>query len=272
MAGEFSAIERIRALLPEPPPGETWIGDDAAVVRAPGGGWLLLATDLIVEGVDFRSDADPAWVGWKALAINVSDIAAMGGRPAHALVAVAGPPDIDLDGLYAGLAEAAGTYRCPIVGGDLSNADQLMVSVAITGSLPSDGQPVLRSGARPGDGIFVTGPLGGGAASGYTVRPTARVEEGEAARLAGATAMIDVSDGLAADLGHLLDSSGVGAVLDHVPVAPGATEEQAMSGGEDFELLFTGPPALGRLAIRIGTCTDDPSERPAPAGWQHQFR
>jgi thiamine-monophosphate kinase len=271
VAGEFSAIDRIRRLLPEPPPGETWIGDDAAAVRTPDGRWLLLATDLVVEGIDFRPDVDPAWVGWKALVINVSDIAAMGGRPAHALVAIAGPPATDLDRIYIGLAEASRTYHCPVVGGDLSNADQLVVSVAITGTITGGGDPVLRSGARPGDAIFVTGPLGGAAASGYTDRPAARVAEGEAARVAGATAMIDVSDGLAGDLGHILDASGVGAVLDRVPVAPGATEEQALAGGEDFELLFTGPPDLG-LGIRIGTCTDDVAQRPAAAGWQHHFR
>src|SRR5581483_10683919 len=121
-----------------------------------------------------------------------------------------------------------------------------------------------------GDGIFVTGPLGGAAASGYTARAEPRVSEGETARLAGATAMIDISDGLAADLGHVLDASGVGAALDTVPVAPGATEEQALGGGEDFELLVTGPATLP--FVRIGTCTDDVWQRPAAAGWQHHFR
>src|SRR5205807_432458 len=146
---------------------------DAAVLRPPAGGWLLLATDVVVEGVHFRPETDLADVGWKALVVNVSDIAAMGGRPAHALVTVAGPSSVDLDRLYRGLVDAACEYACPMVGGDLANADQLVVSVAVTGTV--DGAPVLRSGARPGDAIFVTGPLGAAAASGYTVRPRARV-------------------------------------------------------------------------------------------------
>ena len=256
--------------MPAAPPGEVWIGDDAAVVRAPTG-VMLLAADAVVEGVHFRWNADLEWVGWKAIAVNVSDIAAMGGRPAHVLVTVAAPRHADIDALYRGRAAAANEYGCAVVGGDLSNADQLVVSVSVTGMLdPPDPPAVLRSGARPGDALFVTGPLGASAASGYSKRPVARVAQGVAARLAGATAMIDVSDGLAADLGHLLDASGVGAVLDVVPVAEGATEEQALGGGEDFELLFTGRPSLS-VGIRIGTCTDDPAQRPAARGWEHRF-
>lgn len=295
-------IERIRSLLPGAPPGETWIGDDAAVVAAPAGS-LLLAADLVVAGV--HVDLDLVGIddmGWKAMSVNVSDIAAMGGRPRHALVSVAGPASTDLDALFAGLAEAARNYGCQVVGGDLANFGGLVVSVAVTGT--SEGGPaVLRSGARPGDSLFVTGALGasaaglellrsgrGGAsselASAYR-RPKARVEEGLAARAGGVTAMIDVSDGLGIDLDRLAVASGVGLVLAEVPVAKGATADQALGGGEDYELVFSAPDldavaaafesAGLRAPVRIGTCTADPRERRLdgarlqPKGWQHEW-
>jgi thiamine-monophosphate kinase len=304
-AGERAAIERIRALLPAPPPHETWIGDDAAVVEPPGRP-LLLAADLVVEGV--HADLSLVGlddVGWKALAVNVSDIAAMGGRPLHALVSVAGPSDTDLDLLYAGIAEAAREYRCAVVGGDLSNAPSLTVAVAVTGECPA-GRPVLRSGARPGDALLVTGPLGRSAA-GLAVlrrrartdaeaeyaeahrRPRARVAEGMVAAATGATAMIDVSDGLAADVRNLASASGVGFDLYTVPADAGwlGSEEDALFGGEDYELLFATPDVDGttdaflteglRPPIVVGHCTADPAERslngrPLPqGGWEHRF-
>jgi len=292
------------------PAGQTWIGDDVAVVPSPSGR-LLLAADAVVAGVH----TDLALLGlddmgWKAMVANVSDIAAVGGRPSYALVTVAGPlAQIDFDLLYDGLIEASNAYSCPIVGGDLSSAAHLVVSVAIVGDAgTAPPGPVLRSGARPGDTLFVTGPLGSSAAglallrAGGTTdgpeliqahrRPRARLAEGAAARAAGATAMIDVSDGLAADLRHLADASGVGVVLDRVPVAIGVgrvvddAEAAALGGGEDYELVFAAPdPArvetifaelgLGK-PLRIGTCTADPAERrlregALPAlGWEHR--
>lgn len=261
--GEFAAIRRIRRLFPEAPPGQAWIGDDAAVLD----GGLLLAIDTVVAGVHFGAQTPLADVGWKALVVNVSDVAAMGGIPGHAVASVAGPADLDLDLIYEGMAEASATYGCPVVGGDLTNAPTLVVSVALTGHV--EGPAVLRSGARPGDGIYVTGPLGGAAAGAYVARPQARVTEGTAARLAGATAMIDVSDGLVADLNHVADASGVGYQLEDVPVADGATDEQALHGGEDFELLFTGMDLP--VGIRIGTCTADASQRLPARGWEHDF-
>ena len=300
MTGEFDAIDRIARLLPGPPDGETWIGDDAAVVAAPVGR-LLLAADAVVAGV--HADLSLTGLddlGWKALAANVSDIAAMGGEPGYALVTVAGPANTDLVLLYRGLQEASVAFGCPVVGGDLTNAPVLVVTVAVTGSV--DGPPVLRSGARSGDEIWTTGPLGaaahalaqlragtagdtdGGAAH---RRPRPRLAEGRAARILGATAMIDVSDGFVADLGHILDASGVGCLLDQLPVARGATREDALGGGEDYELVFTASPdrgvagafeAAGLAApIRLGTCCADPAERTlegAPliaTGWQHDF-
>lgn len=309
-------LDALRRRLPGPPAGETWIGDDAAVVRGPKGGWLLLAADVVVAGV--HADLSVVGlddVGWKALTVNLSDVAAMGGRPGHALVSIAAPASGDVDLLYDGLAAAATEYECPVVGGDLSTAPTLVVSVAVTGTVDGAGargrraRPVLRSGARPGDTLFVTGPLGASAAGLWLLRdgrpaasprlveahrrPRPRLGEGEAARRAGATAMIDVSDGLATDVRHLADASGVGVVVEHVPVDDDATEEVgdavalALGGGEDYELLFTAPSvdeveasfaAAGlRAPVVIGRCTADPDERRlgngrlSHAGWEHQW-
>ncbi len=319
--GEFGAIERLRRRLRGPPEGEVWIGDDAAVL-GPGVGRILLSTDLSVAGVhaDLRVlGLDD--LGWRALASAVSDVAAMGGRPDGAVVAVAGPPETDLDLLYDGVEAASEAHRCPVVGGDLSNAGEVVVAVTVLGHVEGEPGPVLRSGARPGDHLFVTGPLGA-AAAGLRVlragsgagsrttagrpttpsvespegelvvrahrRPRARLAEGETARLAGATAMVDVSDGLLADLGHLADASGVGFRLEQVPVSPGATTEEALGGGEDYELVVATPDP-GRLEdafaeaglgtpILLGLCGVDPSERtlagePVTAvGWEHSWR
>ena len=267
--GEFELVAEMRRRFP-------LVGDDAAAVEVPPGR-LLLAADAIAGGVDFTADVPEEEVGYRAVLVNVSDIAAMGGRPLHLLVSIVAPIGVDLHRLVDGIAEGAARHRCEVAGGDLSSTSgPLVVSVAVTGSV-DEGEAVLRSGARPGDAVFVTGPLGGAAACGYrlaTPRPVARVAEGRAARLAGATAMIDVSDGFAADLGHLVDASSVGVVVSGVPVAAGATEEQALGGGDDYELIFTLPagctPPAGSL--RVGVITDDIGDRPPPvAGWQHRF-
>jgi thiamine-monophosphate kinase len=274
------------------------MGDDAAAVRAPPG-FLLLASDILVEGTHFDlSFSTPADAGWKAVAANVSDIAAMGGRPLHLLVSVAGPPRFDVEALYEGIADAAREWRCAVVGGDLANGPVATVAVAITGT--TDGlPPVCRSGARAGDHVLVTGPLGAAAAQLRALRrgdaehgwahrrPTARVVAGRAAAEAGATAMIDVSDGLAADLGHILDASLVGVRLDRVPVHADATLDDALGGGDDYELVICAPDpgavvdvvvAAGEPEPQvIGRCTEDPGERllagaPMPAGgWEHQW-
>jgi thiamine-monophosphate kinase len=300
MSSEFASIERLRRALPAPPPGEVWIGDDAAAVPPPRGR-LLLSCDAVVAGVH----ADLSLVGlddfgWKAVTAAVSDIAAMGGVAGQVLVGVAGPPETDLDLLYVGVRQASDAWACPVVGGDLVNAPVLVVSVAVAGSV--DGEPVLRSGARPGDAVLVTGPLGASALGLRLLRtgrrgpdaavlayrrPTAQVAAGPAARAAGATAMIDVSDGLAADVGHLADASGVGLVLDSVPVADGAGIEDALHGGEDYALVFTvadAERAIGAFAAAgltrptvIGRCTPDRGERSLggrplpPGGWEHRW-
>ncbi len=311
LPGEFAIIERLRERMPAPT-GQVWVGDDVALVPGPLGA-LLLASDAVVAGVH----ADLSLVGlddlgWKAMVANVSDVAAVGGRPLAAVVSVAGPlGSIDVDLLYDGLLAAAGAYGCPVVGGDTTSAPVLVVSVAIAGDAgPLTPPPVLRSGARPGDVLFVTGPLGSSAA-GLAVlragsgsagledlvlahrRPRARLAEGAAARAAGATAMIDVSDGLAGDLRHLAAASGVGVVVEKVPVAVGVSrvsdepELLALGGGEDYELLFAAPDpdrvaavfvelGLG-LPLVIGSCTADPSERRLrhgdlpDVGWEHRW-
>jgi thiamine-monophosphate kinase len=300
VSGELAAIERLRGRLPGPADGEVWIGDDTAVLLPPPpGSRLLFAADAVVEGVH----ADLSLIGlddlgWRAVVANVSDVAAMGGTPAHCVVTVAGPAGLDIDRLYDGVSAAAQSYFCPVVGGDLVHSPVIVVTVAVTGWV--DPPAVLRSGARPGDGIWVTGPLGAASAglralrSGGGVdpvlrdahaRPRPRIREGIAARSAGATAMFDVSDGFAIDLWHLADASAVGFELDSLPVATGATRAEAIGGGEDYQLVFTAPDpvavvsAFAGLAqpVLVGFCTSRPgsgnlggSALPR-AGWEHRI-
>lgn len=170
--GEFAIIDRLKHRLPGPPSGEVWIGDDAAVV-APEAGMVLLTTDFTIAGV--HADLDLIGVedmGWRAVAAAVSDIAAMGGRATHVLVAVAGPPGTKLDDLYVGVAEAVAVHGCQIVGGDLSNADEVVVAVTVTGVVAGDEGPVLRSGASPGDLLFLTGPVGARTTNSSSPQPT----------------------------------------------------------------------------------------------------
>lgn len=309
--GELAAIEAIRRILCEAaPPGEVWIGDDAAVVRSRGAE-LVASTDAVVGGV--HADLDLVGLedlGWKALAAALSDIAAMAARPTHCLVSVIGPPDTDLEALYRGIAQASRRWACPVVGGDLVSAALVVVSVSVLGVVPEGRCAVLRSGAKPGDSIFVTGGLGasaaglawlrsrrwGAGAASCAVgerlarahrRPLARVAEGLAAAAGGATAMIDVSDGLATDLTQLAGASSVGFELERVPVAEGASEAEALGGGEDYELVFTAADAERvaqafaaaglRPAQLVGRCTADPSLRRLRGqqlgrlGWEHEW-
>ncbi len=307
---ETGAIGAIRDLLERTggaaPTGEVWIGDDAAVV-APSAGRLLLATDMVVAGVH----VDLAWctpedAGFKALGTTVSDIAAMGGRPRHALVSVAVPPGTDPVRVMAGVADASGATGCPVVGGDLSASPVLVVAVAVAGVVDGGPGPLLRSGADPGDTVFVTGELGASAAGLRVLRagdagtadaagtalchahlrPTPRLAGGETARLAGASAAIDISDGFLGDLGRLATASDVGVDVVEVPVAPGATEDDALDGGEDYELVIaTGDPAALEAAfaarglappVAVGTCTAEPGVRLRgvavdATGWRHRF-
>lgn len=300
--GEAEALEALDALLPAPGAGEVWFGDDAAVLSGEAGP-LLLATDLLAEGVHFdRQFSSLADVGWKSLAVNVSDMAAMGGRPCRAVVGAAGLFGGELAELYEGLLEAAVAFSCPIVGGDLSAAPSgggVVISIAVLGS--TGGRPaVLRSGAQAGDRLYLTGPLGAAAAGLRMLRagqgleescvlahrrPVPRLFEGVVAARGGASAMIDISDGLGIDLDRLARASKLGVALESMPVAPGATSEEALGGGEDYELLIAAPRSVElatafvsaglNAPLEIGSLVADPTLRtlagsPLPAaGYLH---
>ncbi len=287
MTGEFEALRGLVARFDPPVDGEVWAGDDAAVLT----GGLVVAVDPVVEGVHFlRSLTSLADAGWKALARNVSDVAAMGAVPWCCVASVVGADEDELAALYDGLLAAAARWACSVVGGDLASGPGLVLTVTALGHLPDGKAPLLRTGARPGDGVYVSRPLGWGAAglrqlradpthrsaaTSWYARPAPSVEIALAARAAGATAAIDISDGLAQDLDHLAVASGVGLRLDHVPVAEGAILEEALHGGDEYHLAFTCPDG-DVPGIRVGTCTADPDERTlggAPlgvaGGWEH---
>jgi thiamine-monophosphate kinase len=308
---EDEVLQRIRSMLEN---GIEAFGlrDDAAVLDLRGGGPLVASVDSVVEGVHVDlSLCSPADVGWKALMGALSDLAAMGATPLAALVALcvpggSGEGELAL-GVMAGVAEASTAAACPLVGGDVSESGVLMVAVTVLGTVEASGPPpVPRSGAQPGDVLFVTGPCGASAAGLRALRadtasdiairacaaayrrPVARLPEGDTARRCGAHAMIDVSDGLALDLHRLADASAVGFDLVGVPVADGATEDEALGGGEDYELLVALSPGDAAVAVArftseglrpptvIGTVVDDVADRTLrghplePMGWQHR--
>ncbi|MCS6953466.1 MAG: thiamine-phosphate kinase [Bryobacterales bacterium] len=243
------------------------IGDDCAVLRPRGArhDWLL-TTDLMIEGVHFLAGVHPSVsVGYRALARGLSDIAAMGGRPRFCLVSLALGENTRtrwLDGFYRGLSALARQHGVVIVGGDLSRARLAFCDIVVCGTAPR-GRFLRRDGARPGDRIFVSGRLGGsalgleqrrGPAWTRHLRPAPRLELGEFLRdHVGATAAMDLSDGLSLDLHRLCLASGVSAVLEREPPRfPGATLEQALHGGEDYELLFTVPAKAKPPAVFEG--------------------
>jgi len=276
---EFRLIDRIRERTAQNredvPLG---IGDDAALVAPPAGQDIAIAIDTMVENVHFPRGTAPADIGWKSLAVNLSDLAAMGASPAWALLALTLPKVAAdevrefVDGFAEGFAQLAQPHRLALIGGDTTSG-ALTVSVAVHGFVPP-GKALKRSGARAGDVVLVTGTLGDAAAGLQLLQHGARVDEGDgrAAYLierlhrptprlsAGlalrerATACIDVSDGLLADLGHICEASGLGAEIDasllpRSPMLLGAFDDDlardfALSGGDDYELCFTVPLSL----------------------------
>ena len=249
--GEDAMIARVRRFLPSPSRAvHAGIGDDCAAVPGARRGMLtLLKTDCVVEGRHYLPRDPAVDVGWKAACRAVSDIAACGGEPRFALVTCVLPAGLTgrwLDDLYRGLGRAARRYGFEVVGGELARTDgPAVVSVAMTGEVPRR-EFVPRGGGRPGDVLFVTGVLGGSLASGWHLRFTPRVTEARwLAENFRPRAMMDLSDGLAADLPRLAAGSGTGFLLDpsRVPRRRGVSVPQALGDGEDFELLFAVPPS-----------------------------
>ena len=246
--------------LGRPPAGvRVGIGDDTAVIRWTAREHLLFASDMLVEGVHFRlgrgqGAVAPRWIGWKALAANVSDIASMGGLPRYAVVSLGLPartPVAVVDQLYQGLARCAARFTMAVVGGDTVRAPQLVIDVAILGTVLKS-QLALRSGARTGDQVFVTGRLGGSLISGRHATFVPRIEQAQwLVRHVPIGAMMDLSDGLASDLWQLARSSRVTFQIDEsrIPVSrAGKTTWHALMDGEDYELLFT---VSARAAARV---------------------
>jgi len=286
--GEFGLIERIRRAAGCAPGIALGIGDDCAALDVPDGELLLTTTDLLIEEVHFRR----AWtsmhdLGRKSVSVNVSDIAAMGGTPRALFLAVGIPGTCDIEELQPfidGFLAACSDYGAILAGGDTCRSPgALFISVTATGSVPR-GQMVTRAQARPGDLVFVSGTLGDSAFAlrellqGRTpepflaarhFNPVARTRLGRKLSEGGlASAMIDLSDGLLADLGHILDSSAVGAEIElahlplSLPVRKALAEESelielALSGGEDYELLFTAAPANRDIILGLRTSDCD---------------
>lgn len=281
--GEFSLIDRYfkRPLPPESSPGTLGVGDDAAVLPISPGHKLVACKDVLLEGRHFFSDVSPYSLGHKSLAVNLSDLAAMGAKPIGCLLGlgIASADEQWLASFAAGLNAIADQWDCPLVGGDTVSSDKgIFVSVTALGTLPEGEPGLLRSGAQVGDDIWVSGPLGaphialqilaGKIQDPWHCLPTIRhtlelpwprVDLGQ--RLLGvAHAAIDISDGLTQDLSHVLKASGVGALLelDDMPVHPGLASleprmvrEAVLHGGDVYELCFTAPVGVRERVVEI---------------------
>jgi thiamine-monophosphate kinase len=233
-------------------------GDDCAVLPLDHEYDLVLTSDPLIQHVHFTAEAAPEQIGHKAVCRVLSDFAAMGAEPQYLLINLVAPPEQDfqtLEKIYAEFSRLWKLYGAEVVGGDLAQGPVLELHVFGVGRVPK-GTALRRCGAKPGDCIYVTGPLGCAQKSGkqFTFEP--RLEQGRALRESGAvTAMMDISDGLATDLRHILKASRVGADLDSSKIPILGTLEQALFDGEDFELLFTSPqafdfPAIGNITGR----------------------
>lgn len=295
-------------------------GDDAAAITFPDGPVTeLYTTDTMVDGVHFTSATTP-WrdLGWKAIASNISDVAAMGGDPVGALISLGLPPNTavaDVKELYVGMMEICGEYGARIIGGDMVRSPVAFVTVALTGI--ASGTPMVRTAAEPGEQVAVTGPVGSsagglrqllaGADGDYNAefelirqhrRPLPHIAAGKVLVSAGVRSAMDVSDGLADDLGKLCSASGMSALIhaDQAPTLPALKSafpndwlDLALYGGEDYVLLFTAPPdimdvVMGKLpdgaavvgeitegmpgVVSVRDSTGKPIER-GGAGWDH---
>jgi thiamine-monophosphate kinase len=304
MMSEFAYIDWLRRRTPSDARVLLGPGDDAAAVKLSSGAPCLVTTDMLLEGSCFRlAEAGPRRVGRKAMAVNLSDIAAMAGRPVAAVVSVGLPRQQGralAEELYLGLREVADAFDTAIAGGDTNSWDgPLVISVTLLGEATGRG-PVSRGGARPGDWLFVTGSLGGsilGKHLDFTprIRESLRLHE-----LVELRAMIDISDGLAADVNHLREESRCGAVLyaDAIPISDAARQmndstsalDHALSDGEDFELVFAVGAADGQRLLEtqpldgvrlscVGACVEqglwleeNGQRRPLePRGYEHRF-
>ncbi|MCB9838150.1 MAG: thiamine-phosphate kinase [Phycisphaeraceae bacterium] len=266
-------------------------GDDCAVVASPAGGQLLLTVDQCIEGVHYVPDASPDVIAAHAVGRSISDIAAMGGAPLYALATAALHQGYDqqrASDLCRAMAEAGLRWGCPLIGGDISatNGPAVITVTAIGTPHPNRG-PVLRGGARPGDLVVVSGPLGGALASAWTKLPAPRLELARRIcdTLGGALhSMIDISDGLGRDAGRIAERSGVGIEIDarKIPLAPGVGSwRDAVGAGEDYELCFTcsEPPDASLGCVVVGTVVEGAGCRVrdqsgelidvAALGWDH---
>jgi thiamine-monophosphate kinase len=305
------------------------IGDDCALLEPKPGQQIVVTTDLSIEGRHFRLDwHPPEVVGHRTLARGLSDLAAMGSRPLGAFLSLGLPAELTrsrrreaswIDRFLNGFFSLADKHKTPLAGGDLAQAATAVADIVLVGAVPR-GRALLRSGARAGDALYVTGALGGAAAGleklaqfakeTHNASPTRSVPKRMEPLLAphfapqprlaqglwlqqrgAATAAIDLSDGLSTDLAHLCEESRVAAEVDaaSLPIAPGATVDQALHGGEDYELLFTAPAGTriprtiaGVAVTKIGCLVRARAHRPMvtmrtgdamytlePRGWQH---
>ncbi|MFH0840330.1 MAG: thiamine-phosphate kinase [Candidatus Omnitrophota bacterium] len=235
------------------------IGDDCAVINHTKDKYLLLTIDMLIEGVHFDlENAGPKRVGRKALAVSLSDIAAMGGVPKYCLVSVGLPPNMPVkvvDDFYAGFLKLAKEYGVELIGGDTNRAERFICDVCVVGEVEKR-RLVKRSGAKIGDNIYVTGRLGGSIKSKqYDFIP--RLKEARLlVRNFKINAMIDISDGLSSDLRHIAESSNSGALIyeKDIPVSKDSSLKGALTDGEDFELLFTTPGDISEkiLSKKLG--------------------
>jgi thiamine-monophosphate kinase len=285
--GEDALIDRLVGLVPHDADPLAGPGDDCAVIDRGAPDLLLLKTDALVEHIHFLPTADPRAVGWKAAARVISDFAAMGGKPVHFLITLALPPETQVawvENLYRGIGDCLETFGGFLAGGETTgvpSGSAIVISIAATGSVLR-GNLVLRSTARPGDALFVTGTLGGSIA-GKHLHFTPRLAAAEwLVTHFKPTAMMDLSDGLAKDLPRLAKASGCGFVIDEsrLPLTPGCTPAQALGDGEDFELLFSIAPADAPRLIEswpfpeipltaIGEIVQPGEGASLTGGWEH---